>query len=203
MPLQALVPHLHKAATRPARRARAAGTSESDPQYSIVVKRVQAAWSMPQAAQIAALLAATFQVEAGGPELSRAQQVGRLLRCVADLQLTAAQLGPQYTTLLAYPRGSSELAGAACLSPGLYCGGPAEPLHAGRMVATVTNMAVGAAHRRRGLGAQLLRACEAEAARLDPPAQLLALTVYRSNDQAQRRALPPALVFCWEPCCNA
>ncbi|KAL4422570.1 hypothetical protein ABPG75_008767 [Micractinium tetrahymenae] len=109
------------------------------------------------------------------------------LKLLAALQWRAGTLGRGLVTVTATDAASGQLAGCANLTPGLALTGAAEhvELPPGSAAATVSNMAVAPAFRRRGLGRALLTACERAAAELyAPPASLLALSVYRQNEAA-------------------
>ncbi|PSC67978.1 lysine methyltransferase METTL21B [Micractinium conductrix] len=159
-----------------------------------------AAWELrehrgyvPDAVQVSKLLAQAFvggaAEEDDGAALSGASLLKYQLKLLAALQWTATTLGSSLITVTATDAESGELAGVANVSPGLtgVMADAAEQikLEPGQAAATISNMAVSARCRRRGLGRALLAACEAAAAqRLTPPASLLALAVYRSNEPA-------------------
>lgn len=109
------------------------------------------------------------------------------LKLLAALQWRAGTLGRGLITITATDAASGQLAGCANVTPGLGLTGAADhvELPPGAAAATVSNMAVAAAFRRRGLGRALLAACERAAAELySPSASLLALSVYRQNEAA-------------------
>jgi ribosomal protein S18 acetylase RimI-like enzyme len=118
--------------------------------------------------------------------LSGLQLVQYQLKMLAVLQLQAALLGKQLVTVMATEPDSGELAGVANVSPGLLLGGVAEHLKLGasQAPATLSSLAVAEGCQRRGLGRQLVAACEAAAAQYSPPATLMALSVYRYNEAA-------------------
>lgn len=109
------------------------------------------------------------------------------LKLLAALQWRAGTLGKGLVTVTATDAASGQLAGCANVTPGLALTGAADhvELPPGTAAATVSNMAVAPAFRRRGLGRALLAACERAAVELySPPAGLLALSVYRQNEAA-------------------
>jgi ribosomal protein S18 acetylase RimI-like enzyme len=140
--------------------------------------------------QVSRLLAQTFvggefDADDAAP-LSRLQLVQYQLKMLGVLQVKAAALGKQMVTVMATDPDSGELAGVANVAPGLLLAGVAEllKLGPGQAPATLSSLAVAEGFRRRGLGRQLVAACEAAAAQYSPPATLMALSVYRYNEAA-------------------
>lgn len=145
----------------------------------------------PVPVQVSKLLALAFAASGGEDDGAEPLQGGTLVRyqlkLLAAMQWEASTLGKDFITVLATEAATGELAGVANLSPGLALADAAghEAGTAGAAAACISNMAVAEVHRRRGLGRRLLAACE-QAAReaYAPPASLLGLAVYRSNEAA-------------------
>lgn len=156
----------------------------------------------PLLQEIAALLVSAFSAVASGDwdddeeELSAASQLAYQVRLMAALQFRGLIEGRQYVTVVARPTATaaaaSGIAGVATISPGLAPTGAdnsfLEDLDVkdGAVAAAISNMAVAATWRRRGLGSRLLAEVEASAGLWPSPPALFALSVYRNNDPARR-----------------
>jgi GNAT superfamily N-acetyltransferase len=141
--------------------------------------------------QVSKLLALAFAASGvdddGSAPLNGGSLVRYQLKLLAAMQWEASTLGKDFITVLATEAATGELAGVANLSPGLaLADAPGHPAQSpGVAAACISNMAVAEAHRRRGLGRRLLAACErASRDAYEPPASLLGLAVYRSNEPA-------------------
>jgi len=142
--------------------------------------------------QVSKLLAQSFAGGGGfededGAAPSGSQQLQYQLKLLAMMQWRASTLGRGLITITATERASGQLAGVANVTPGVSLADAADhvKLGLGEAAATVSNMAVAPAFRRRGLGRLLLAECERAAVEcLDPPTTLMALAVYRHNDPA-------------------
>jgi GNAT superfamily N-acetyltransferase len=193
---------LHRPA---ARRAAGAAASAARPPslqpWQLEVRR--GFLPLEDAAAVASLLAEAFAASAGGaagalgaaPPPPPASGVHKM-RLVAALQARAAAQGALFTTVTAWgapsPSGRRALLGVATAAPGLEqtVDSSAEAAlglarASGSRVAGLSNMAVTAAWRRRGLGRALLATAEAAVGAWPCPPEAIALAVYVTNTSAR------------------
>lgn len=187
-----------------ARRAAAAAASAARPPslqpWELEVRR--GFLPLEDAAAVASLLAEAFAASAGGaadalgaaPAAAPPSGVHRM-RLVAALQARAAAQGALFTTVTAWsaapsPTGRRALLGVATAAPGVEqtvdaSAEAALGLAPGVRVAALSNMAVSAGWRRRGLGRALLAAAEAAVGAWPCPPEAIALAVYATNGAAR------------------
>lgn len=114
----------------------------------------------------------------------------RLKIIVTALGMRSATYGDRFTTIIARPRAApDQIIGVTTVCPTLSPTGAEShvPLAPDQIPASLSNMAVAADWRRRGVGRALLRAAEASTAAWAPdPPSFYALAVYAANEPAKQ-----------------
>lgn len=152
--------------------------------------------SSAHALAVARLLAEAFG-EGEEDELRQPSLLAYQLRLATATQWQAVRQGARFATALAFDSAGGGLVGVCQVAQGLtvpgagghQLSGSGRGSSAGAAaggLATISNMAVSRRARCQGLGAQLLRRCEAAALDANPALAALAMAAYQDNHPALR-----------------